>query len=78
MLNLCAYRTFSATSRYSEEDELYVGHIAGIKAIVGFHGVTRQALQAAFEEAVDDYLEALESQGRPVANTSKEATARGC
>jgi predicted HicB family RNase H-like nuclease len=78
MLNLTAYRTFSAMSRYSEEDQLYVGRIAGIKDIVGFHGVTPQALQAAFEEAVDDYLEVLERQGRPVANISKEATVRGC
>jgi len=40
-----------------EEDGAYHGHIAGIRDIVTFHAATLPALQQAFEEAVNDYLE---------------------
>ncbi len=39
-----------------EEDGTLHGRIDGIRDIVTFHAVTPQALQRAFEEAVDDYL----------------------
>ena len=35
---------------------LHVGYIAGIRDVVGFHGVSVSKLKAAFEEAVVDYL----------------------
>lgn len=51
------YEGYSARIEYSDEDGLFVGHIAGIRDVVGFHGETVQELRAAFEEAVDDYLD---------------------
>lgn len=39
-----------------ENDECFIGHIAGIRDSVGFHGESVTALRAAFEEAVDDYF----------------------
>lgn len=51
------YKNYTARIEYSHEDELFVGHIAGIRDVVGFHGDSVQALRSAFEEAVDDYLE---------------------
>lgn len=42
---------------YSEEDGCFVGHIAGIHDVIGFHGESVAELQAAFEEATVDYLE---------------------
>ncbi len=39
------------------EDGILHGHIAGIRDVVTFHGDTPEALQQAFEEAVDDYLD---------------------
>jgi len=53
------YKGYVAHIEYSEEDAAFVGHIAGIRDIVGFHGESVDELRAAFEEAVDDYLEAL-------------------
>ena len=35
-------------------DACFVGHITGIKDIVGFHGESVAELRDAFEEAVDD------------------------
>lgn len=37
-------------------DECFIGHIAGIRDVVGFHGESVAELRLAFEEAVDDYL----------------------
>ncbi len=51
------YKGFLAHFEYSDEDQCFVGHIAGIKDIVGFHGQSIVELREAFEEAVDDYLE---------------------
>ena len=58
------YRGYAARIEYSDEDQCFVGHIAGIHDIVGFHGESVAELRTAFEEAVDDYLEACEKLGR--------------
>ena len=43
----------------------FIGHIVGIDDVVGFHGESVAELQAAFEEAVDDYLQTCEKLNRP-------------
>lgn len=64
-MNTMAYRGYPARIEYSEADECFIGHIAGINDIVGFHGDSVDELRRAFEEAVDDYLETCERLGRP-------------
>ncbi len=59
------YKGYAARIEYSEEDGCFVGHIAGINDIVGFHGNSVSELRAAFEEAVDDYLATCEKLKRP-------------
>lgn len=54
------YKGYAARIEYSDEDECFVGHIAGIRDIVGFHAETVSELKTAFHEAVDDYLETCE------------------
>jgi predicted HicB family RNase H-like nuclease len=51
------YRGYTADIRYSGGDGLLVGHIAGIRAIIGFHGESVDEIRRAFEDAVDFYLE---------------------
>ena len=58
------YRGYAARIEYSDEDQCLVGHIAGINDVVGFHGDSVAELRAAFEEAVEDYLEACEKLNR--------------
>lgn len=58
------YRGYAARIEYSEEDGCFVGHIAGIRDIVGFHGESVPELRSAFEEAVDDYLETCAKLGK--------------
>jgi len=57
------YKGYAARIEYSDEDKCFVGHIAGIRDIVGFHGESVKSLLAAFREAVDDYLETCEKAG---------------
>lgn len=63
-MNTMTYRGYAARIEYSDEDRSFVGHIAGINDVVGFHGESVPGLRAAFEEAVEDYLEACEKLGR--------------
>ncbi len=58
------YKGFAARIEYSDEDGCLVGHIAGIKDIVGFHGESVAEMRAAFEEAVDDYLALCAETGK--------------
>ena len=58
------YKEYTATFSYSDEDECFVGHIADIDDIVGFHGDSVVELRHAFEEAVDDYIETCEKLNR--------------
>lgn len=59
------YKGYSARIEYSDDDGCFVGHIAAINDVVGFHGETGAVLRMAIEEAVDDYLETCEKLGRP-------------
>ncbi len=58
------YKGYAAQIEYSEEDGCFIGHIAGINDIIGFHGESVKKLRAAFKAAVDDYLETCEKLNR--------------
>ena len=55
-MNVMNYKGYSARIEYSDEDGCLIGHIAGIRDVVGFHGESVSKLKAAFMEAVEDYL----------------------
>lgn len=59
-MNAMSYKGYAARIEYSDEDGFFVGHIDGIRDVVGFHGQSVEQLRAAFEEAVDDYLDTCE------------------
>jgi predicted HicB family RNase H-like nuclease len=56
-MNTMTYRGYIARVEYDNEDRIFVGHLAGIRDIVGFHGTSVNELESAFQEAVDHYLE---------------------
>lgn len=58
------HKGYSARIEYSDEDSCFVGHIAGIRDVVGFHGEAVSELRAAFEEALNDYLETCQKIGK--------------
>ena len=65
MNNVLNYNGYSARIEFDPEDRIFFGRIAGIRDIVTFHGETVDELIAAFEEAVDDYLEVCQRIGQP-------------
>ena len=62
-MNTMIYKGYAARIEYSEEDGCFVGHLAGIRDIVGFDGKTVAQLKKRFHEAVDDYLWGCEQLG---------------
>ena len=63
-MNVMNYKGYTARVEYREEDECFIGHIAGIRDVVGFHGETVEGLKKAFNEAVDDYMETCKKLNR--------------
>jgi predicted HicB family RNase H-like nuclease len=63
-MNTMNYKGYAARIEYSTEDDCFVGHIAGINDIIGFHANTVSELHKAFEEAVNDYLVTCKKAGR--------------
>lgn len=57
------YKGYAARIEYSDEDGCFVGHIAGISDIVGFHGDSVEEMRTAFHEAVDHYLDSCAARG---------------
>ena len=55
-MNILKFRGDVARIEYDEEGRIFVGHLAGIKDIVGFHGRTVDERESAFHETVDNYI----------------------
>lgn len=64
MNNTMTYKGLTGRVEFSAEDGLLVGRLVGVEDVVGFHAETVAELRAAFEEAVDDYLETCRKLGR--------------
>lgn len=63
-MNLLRYKGYTAAVEFDADDRLLVGRIAGINDVVGFHGSDADEVVAAFQEAVDDYLESCAAIGK--------------
>jgi predicted HicB family RNase H-like nuclease len=64
MTNILKHNGYQARVQFDAEDGVFVGHIAGIDDIIGFHSDTVEGLIAAFREAVEDYLETCKQIGK--------------
>lgn len=63
MSNAMSHKGYTAKVEYSEEDGCFIGRIAGIRAIVGFHGDSVAQLRKAFVGAVDNYIAVAVQRG---------------
>lgn len=63
-MNIMTYKGYKARVEFDERDNILVGRLLGIQDIVSFHADNVAALRAAFEEAVDDYLETCAKVGK--------------
>lgn len=62
--NIISYKAYSARIEFDGDDCIFVGHIAGIRDVVGFHGSSVDELVGAFHEAVDDYVATCATMGK--------------
>ena len=63
-MNAMKYNGYAARIEYDAHDRIFVGHLAGVRDIVGFHGESVEELETAFHEAVDNYLAACAKLGQ--------------
>jgi len=63
-MNAMKYKEYSARIEFDANDRIFVGHLAGIRDIIGFHGSSVEELETAFHEAVDDYIAACALLGQ--------------
>ncbi len=63
-MNTMTYRKYSARIDHDDEDRLFIGHVAGIRDVIGLHGESVEELEQAFHEAVDNYLAACGQLGQ--------------
>ena len=52
-----AYKGFTSTPKHSAEDGMFYGTVDDVDAVVIYDSETEAGLEAAFMEAVDDYLD---------------------
>ncbi len=57
-MNAMKYKGYYAKVEFDAEDRVFVGHIIGIKDVVGFHGESVEELEQSFRETVCNYLDA--------------------
>jgi predicted HicB family RNase H-like nuclease len=58
------FKGYSAHIGHDDYDGILTGRVAGISDVAGFHADTIEGLRAAFEEAVDDYIECCARIGK--------------
>jgi len=65
MKDMMAYKGYFGSVHYNDEDKVFYGKLAFIRALVSYEGTDVVSLRTAFEEAVDDYLDLCEHTGKP-------------
>jgi len=64
MSTMLEYKGYLGSVEYSDEDEVLHGRLEFIRDLVTYEGADAKGIKAAFQEAVDDYLELCEAEGR--------------
>gem|GEM_PF-2577581 len=66
MSTMLEYKGYLGSVEYSNEDEVLHGRLEFIRDLVSYEGKDAKGIKAAFQEAVDDYLDLCEAEGRKV------------
>lgn len=64
MKNMLEHNGYLGSVQYSAEDHVFYGKIGHIRSLITFEGTSVDALETAFKEAIDDYLETCHELGR--------------
>ena len=64
MKDMLKHKGYFGSVNYNSDDRIFYGKIEFIRALVSYEGQDADSLEAAFYEAVDDYLATCEKSGR--------------
>lgn len=64
MNDMMVYKGYYGSVHYSDEDQIFHGKIEFIRSLVNYEGTDVKSLRTAFKDAVDDYLELCEEEGK--------------
>ena len=62
-MNAMTHKGITARIEFDERDGIFVGHVLGVRDIIGFHGETVAKLRAACADAINDYLDDCRERG---------------
>jgi len=71
MRDVLTYKDYMGSVHYCAEDEVFYGKIEGIEDLVSFEAKSVDALKAAFEESVEDYLDICERNNKDAEKSYK-------
>lgn len=55
-MNTMTYKNCIARIEFDERDNIFVGHVLGLRSSISFHGATVSELRHEFEVAMDVFL----------------------
>lgn len=64
MSNTMEYKNYVGSVEFSESDGVFFGKVMGIRAMISYEGTTAKELVTDFHDAVDNYLELCEAEGK--------------
>lgn len=64
MANVLKYRGYHGKIEFSEEDEMLIGMVIGIKDALYFHGRSVEEIKQSFHNSIDNYLEMCKALGK--------------
>ena len=62
-MNTMTHKGYTARIDFDERDDIFVGRVLGLRAMISFHGETVRELQKAFADAIEDFLADCKEQG---------------
>lgn len=62
-MNTMKHKGYTARIDYDPRDDIFVGRVLGLRAIVSFHGATVAELHKRFHAAIDDFLRDCSERG---------------
>ncbi|MGN6491344.1 MAG: type II toxin-antitoxin system HicB family antitoxin [Agriterribacter sp.] len=71
MSDILQYKDYHAVVHFSAEDDIFYGKVIGINDLISFEGESVRQLKKAFQEAIDDYLEACKELNKKPEKTYK-------
>ena len=62
-MNTMTHKRYTARIEFDDRDDVFVGRVLGLRAVISFHGETVAELRSEFEVAVDEFLRDCKEQG---------------